>query len=58
MGDLHFHRFEHAGCCRCPECDPTQRAERRKVRRLQWLIAGIVAASFAWAAFAIFDFAN
>jgi hypothetical protein len=58
MGDLHFHPFEHAACCRCPACDPAARAERRKVRRLRLLIAGIVATSFVWAVIAIFDFAN
>lgn len=56
MGDLHFHPFEHAACCRCPACDPAARAERRKVRRLRRAIAAIVLASFAWAAIAILNF--
>lgn len=48
-------RDEHAATCRCPQCDPDQRAERRRSRRLVLLIGLIVLAAFVNAGFAIWE---
>lgn len=51
-------RDEHAVTCRCPDCDPDLRADRRKTRRLIIACGLIVLAAFVNAGVAIWGGAS